>query len=34
MKVLIVNDLLIGGGAEMQGLREKRILMTGVEIFP
>lgn len=26
MKILILNDLLIGGGAEMQGLREKNIL--------
>lgn len=26
MRVLIINDLLIHGGAEMQGLREKKIL--------
>lgn len=34
MKVLIINDLLIGGGAEMQGLREKQILeRNGHEVF-
>lgn len=34
MKVLIINDLLIHGGAEMQGLREKEILESyGHEVF-
>lgn len=34
MRILIVNDLLIHGGAEMQGLREKKILEeNGHEVF-
>lgn len=34
MRILIVNDLLVSGGAEMQGLREKKILEeNGHEVF-